>query len=278
LLLDHGGDARLAPALQWCLLIVQKRSFESLREAAGLWTGKLIAPLAALISRARHARTFHPVGRTFRARVTVVPGLTAPWDELAARLGGPALARFSGALWRGNFEHWDVLGVALRLRSDETISTERAATDQDLLFATIKSPFTMVASPLTTNAHDYLSNKYWAVCPFEVGQARHVKLRLLPPSQASVPSVAVKEPRNHALVDAVREAALPFRLEARRTFDFSWHTLATVWLLERVDIDQEALRFSPFQTGRQIIPSGFVHAMRRATYAASQRARPTHAH
>jgi hypothetical protein len=47
----------------------------------------------------------------------------------------------------------------------------------------------------------------------------------------------------------------------------------TGWL----ELDQEALRFDPFRNGRGLRPVGFVHAMRRATYAASQRHRPEHA-
>ena len=75
------------------------------------------------------------------------------------------------ALWRGNFEHWDVLGVALRLRENDSISPQCAPSDQDLLFATIVSPFTMPFAPFTTNAHDYLDNHYWAVSPFDVGNS-----------------------------------------------------------------------------------------------------------
>ncbi|MEO8183439.1 MAG: hypothetical protein ABI895_31785 [Deltaproteobacteria bacterium] len=44
-----------------------------------------------------------------------------------------------------------------------------------------------------------------------------------------------------------------------------------------LDLDQEALRFDPFRAGRGVTPVGFVHALRRATYLASQRARPARA-
>lgn len=248
----------------------------SMRETAGLWVGKLLAPTVASISSARRARMFHPVGRTYRATIEVAQDLEAPWSELAVRLSGSALARFSGALWRG-FEHWEVLGVALRLRENESISADRAATDQDLLFATIVSPFTMPLSPFTTNAHDYLANHYWAVSPFDVGDSRHVKFRLSPTApdrqQQSRPS---RVHRDAALLEAVAKDSISLRLEARHTFELSWRCLATVRLRAPVDLDQEALRFSPFQTGRGVVPSGFVHALRRATYPASQAARPSH--
>lgn len=250
----------------------------SLRETAGLWVGNLIAPAIAWISHARRARMFHPVGRTYRAKIEVEPSLEGPWRELAERLRGPALARFSGALWRGGFEHCEVLGIALRLRQTESVSPDRAPDDQDLLFATIRSPFTMWLAPFTTNAHDYLGNHYWAVSPFDVGHSRHVKFRLSPVARDSrqADARATHLPRDRALFDAVNRDSGAFRLQSRRTFELRWRTLATVSLLTAVELDQEALRFSPFQNARGIVPSGFVHALRRAAYAASQRARPSH--
>src|SRR4051794_20767304 len=91
----------------------------SIRELAGLAAGLLLAPLAAVVSHLRKGRVFHPTGCTFRAQIEPNPQLSAEWAELASRLSGPALARFSGALWRGSFDRCDVLGVALRLREDE---------------------------------------------------------------------------------------------------------------------------------------------------------------
>jgi len=248
----------------------------SWRELAGLSAGLLLAPLAGSLSRARKARVFHPEGRTFRAQIEENSGLDGTWRALASRLRGPALARFSGALWRGGFERWDVLGVALRLRDRENTSTDPVPSDQDLLFATIVSPFTMPLAPFTTNAHDYLANNYWAVSPFEIGQPRHVKFRLSPTKLPEWLSPPVREARNALLTSAVERARVPLQLEARQTFELTWQPLATVWLTEPLEIDQEALRFSPFQNGRGIVPCGFVHALRQATYAASQRARPHH--
>jgi hypothetical protein len=53
--------------------------------------------------------------------------------------------------------------------------------------------------------------------------------------------------------------------------------MAIVRLTERAHVDQAELRFSPFRADRGIEPVGFVHAIRRGAYAASQHARPTHA-
>ena len=57
---------------------------------------------------------FHPDGTTFAARVRpIAPSATDddPVASLGERLAGHALARFSGALWRGDVEHFEVLGT-----------------------------------------------------------------------------------------------------------------------------------------------------------------------
>jgi len=102
---------------------------------------------------------FHPDGQTFFAEVNSLhtPGAVG---ALGDRLPGFALARFSGALWRGGFEHVEVLGIALNFRAIKLDTAERMAEDQDLLFATIIGPFTMPFPPFTTDGHDYLNNRY----------------------------------------------------------------------------------------------------------------------
>jgi hypothetical protein len=58
-----------------------------------------------------------------------------------------------------------------------------------------------------------------------------------------------------------------------------YHPLADVHLRSTLDLDQEALAFSPFHTGRGIHPRGFINHLRRLTYPASARARrATHRH
>jgi len=234
--------------------------------------GTLVAPAIAAVSHARGARMFHPDGSTFLARVTPDSAARPEFGHLGERLSGDALARFSGALWRRGFEHLDVLGIALRFRSVDEGSPEPRAGDQDLLFATIRSPFTMGVAPFTTDAGDYLANTYWAVSPFSIGEGRHVKFRLRP-RRACAPRAPLRDER---LARAVAEGEVAWGLEVRRTFTLTWSPLATVLITRPSGIDEEALRFSPFRCGRGVVPRGFVHAMRRPTYAASQSARPRH--
>lgn len=239
------------------------------REAVGLAIGRWIAPTVAAISRMRKARMFHPEGHTFVGHV-VAAGEGA-YADLGQRLTGSALVRFAPALWRTGIEYFDVLGFALRIRpGDGAVLDHRpSVVDQDLLFATIRSPLTMAFSPFTTDASDFAGNTYWAVSPFAIGELRRVELRLRP-----VDPKRTKGTRIDRLNEAVRSGRASWRLEARRTLTLRWHPVAHVILEQPAAIDQAALRFDPFRSGAGIEPVGLVHAIRRAAYAASQDARP----
>ncbi len=209
---------------------------------------------------------FHPEGLVFSGAVDVHAG---PYADAARRLGAHVLARLSPALWRGGAEHLDVLGIALRFHEAAAPTELPVAGDQDLLFATIRSPLTMALSPLFTNAHDFLANTYWAVAPFEVdGVSHRVELRLVPEDPP-----AGHGSRAERLLAAVRSGHAVFSLQARRTLHWKQHTIATITLDEPLSIEQAALRFDPFATGAGIRPVGLVHAIRHAAYGASQRAR-----
>ena len=109
------------------------------RERIGSAIGKLWAPAVAAVSRARHARMFHPRGHTFAGMSTAIDG---PYEDLGHELDGRVLARCSAALWKGGWEHFDVLGLALRFRCGPGAGLDETpqAGDQDLLTATIRSP------------------------------------------------------------------------------------------------------------------------------------------
>jgi hypothetical protein len=141
--------------------------------------------------------------------------------------------------------------------------------DQDLLFATIRSPLTMVFAPFTTDASDFAGNRYWAVSPFATLELGRVELRLTP-----VDPKRTKGTRIERLREAVRSGHAIWELQARRTLTRPWHPVADLIVEREAAVDQAALRFDPFRDGAGIEPVGLVHAIRRATYAASQDARP----
>jgi hypothetical protein len=235
----------------------------------GKVAGWIVAPAFGLTSFARHARTFHPRGETFEASVTVDDAVPSPFAALAERLVGSALVRFSGALWK-RAEILDVLGCAIRLRRDRTPSTTPAADDQDLLFATIRRPWTMPFAPFTTDVHDYLANEYFAVSPFEAGAGSRVYLRLRPEG----PSPSSGDGRGARLVAAVARRGATLHLEVGRGPFGPWSPLVRIALERVAPIDGETLRFRPFHDGRGVTPTGFVHALRIGVYSLSQRARP----
>jgi hypothetical protein len=69
-----------------------------------------------------------------------------------------------------------------------------------------------------------------------------------------------------------------FRLEVQLAGGRTWEPVALIRLVRRVQLDDQALRFSPFRNGKGLTPRGFVHQLRRATYLLSQITRPAASH
>ena len=237
-----------------------------LGERAGRIAGFLSAPWFAAGSWLRQARVLHPRGQTYEARVVPSAGRG---QALGERLAGQALVRCSGAMWKRPVPWFEVLGVAVRFRGAHAASPVPETDDQDLLFATIRRPWTLATAPWLTDASDYLSDDYFAVSPFDTPELGRVYFRLRPARASKVQGT-----RPERLEEAVWRDEARFVLSARPAWHLGWIEAATIELVTRALIDDDALRFSPFRTGRQIVPRGFVHALRPSVYAASQRARP----
>ncbi|WP_394836469.1 hypothetical protein LVJ94_06135 [Pendulispora rubella] len=243
-------------------------------ERAGDVGGMLLAPLTATISRIRHARMFHPDGRMYRASVS--PCTDSPeLRRIAERLGGSAIVRLSSAWWRGEKPWRDALGMAVRFVREPRVTTEPRGDDQDLLLATIRFPLTLPFAPLATNVKSYLWNHFHGVSPFEGDFAGRVKIRARSPRLRNDRNVS----REDHLAWAVASRQAVYTLEVRKldlpVWRRRWEPIAELRLEQPIDIDQSALRFSPFRSGRGLEPVGFVHHLRIAAYAASQRARST---
>ena len=241
------------------------------REWLGWAVGATWAPAVGAIAAARHARMFHPRG--IAATGVLEPILEGPHAEVARVIAGHALVRLSGAVSKEPAERFEVLGLGLRISDTRIVDPAPRKNDQDLTFATILSPLSMPLSPFTTRSDDFLANRYHAVAPFEMGGIGRVKIRLVPASPAREQRELSRADR---FVEAVHAGRAVFVLEVRRTLHRAWVPLARLSLTEISDLDQEALRLDPFRDGRGITPVGFVHALRRATYAASQAMRPEH--
>lgn len=244
-------------------------------ELLGFAAGAAFAPIAAAGSFLRRARVFHPDGVVYRALVTI-DAPEGPARDVAQRLAGPALVRLSAGLWRSNESRRprrpDLLGVAIRFRSDPDASVVAEQGDQDMLFATARSTLTLPLSLLTTRVESFLFDDYYALGRFDSAELGDAKWRLKTPS---IPGGDVS--REQALEQAVQAGMAVFELQARASrFGSRYEPVARIRLLERVEVDQAALRFSPFRTGRGIVPRGFINALRIVPYPASQLARPRH--
>jgi hypothetical protein len=238
------------------------------REECGLLVGAMLAPITAAMSKAREARMFHPDGLVYVANVQP-SARTADLQRLAERLGERALVRLSSALWRKPHEWPDVLGMALRFGD----GPDR----QELLLATIRFPWTMPFAPLATNFHSFLWNHYHAVSPFEVDGVGIVKFRLRSPRLSNRGRLSRAEHLRQTVADRRAVYELELRRLSEPPLSRHWEPVARIALEQPWrDLDQQALRFSPFRDGAGVRPIGFVHALRVAAYAASQRARPDH--
>ena len=180
--------------------------------------------------------------------------------------------RFSSALWRGEHEWPDVLGAAVRFLPGE----KDTGSEQDLLLATIRFPWTMPFAPFATNFRSFLWNHYHAVSPFLVAGLGPLKLRLRSPRLHNRSGSSRAEHLRRTAADGGATFELQARLLNDSALTRRWLDLVQIELGEPLRLDQAALRFSPFNSGRGIEPIGFVHALRAAAYAASQDARPAH--
>jgi hypothetical protein len=243
------------------------RPFLRLREFLGLLEGYAIGPVTGAISFIRRSRMFHPRGVTYVAAVS-------PTDEFFLPLPENALVRFSSAWWK-NKEWIDVLGIAIRFSNNREFTEVARAGDQDLLFATVRSPWVLPIAPLTTQFHDYLGNDYFAVSPFSVGGesiSRYGKFRLRPlkPSEPG-------RNREVRLLESTEKNEASFELEF---FEFAdplreWQSVANIDLVRPIALEQEKLRFDPFRSGVGIRPRGLIHYLRIGAYGFSQALRPS---
>lgn len=239
-------------------------------EILGLVAGAVVAPVAAAGSFVRRGRIIHRHGVLYRAEV--VPEATCGAElDVGQRLAGPALVHFTSALWPlDEARRPDVLGLSVRFRSDAAPSALPAAGDQDLLFATVRRAWQLLPALLTTNVQSFLWEDYYALAKFDAGELGLVKWRIITPR---IPGSGAS--RAQGLEDAVKAGAAVLQLQVRSVRPGALYVpLARIRLLERVAVGEEALRFSPFRAGREIVPRGFLSSLRILPYAASQLARP----
>jgi hypothetical protein len=246
-------------------------------EITGRIAGLALSPLTGLISAARQSRMFHPSGILCAAAAEPV-GPPGPARDVADRLVGPVLVRWSSAWWKTG-EWLDVLGCALRF-SEAPLGAEPKAGDQDLLLATIQRPWTMPFAPFTTHEHDFFENTFYGVSPFDVPPLGRIEWRLVPEGAPSLRRGSRRERVAYRIESGSAKLFLewaPYPGPLARPQPVRFEALLRIRLTGFVELDQLRLRFDPFRDGRGVHPVGFVHNLRRAAYWTSQRARPSKA-
>lgn len=241
-----------------------------LREAIGRALGAILSPIFLQGSLLRRGRVFHLEGVVYRADVRAL-ATEGGAGTLAQRLEGPALVRLSAGIrrWRGGKgqRRPDLLGISVRFRDSEEITPDASVGDQDLLFLSARRFALIPIALFTTKVRDFLANTYYTQLPFKVAGIGRLEFRLAPQHAAKAPG-----DRRQKLERAAALGGAVLRLEARSArpeFGKGWVPLALITLIEPVDIDQGQLLFTPFHTGRGIVPTGLLQAVRRLAYPAS---------
>lgn len=230
-------------------------------ELFGYLIGFPVGIILAAGSILRNARIFHPRGLVFCGDVEMLP-------ESPIQLGPHALIRFSGGWWK--HREWpDVLGLSLRTSHQKITSPRPGKDDRDLLFASFRRPWELFFAPFFTDYHDYLLNSYYAVSPFLLFDGRKIDLMVDP-----VRGRRSRGSREENLTGEVISGKVVLRLMMKETSRESWKMIGRIHVREESHVDQEALRFHPFNSGPQMRPFGFIQHMRKGAYPLSQWVRP----
>ena len=193
------------------------------------------------LSAARRARIFHPVGTAYTATLTIDGG-DHPLGALVGR--HDAVVRLSrGAGMPERLP--DVLGLAVKV-----LNAHGAGGHQDFLLVTSGEGFP--ARHLLMPAHSEDERPYSSVLPYRNARG------------------------DRFLVGARRDVADSNRFVlAAASVTGPWLAIGAVELADGLDEEQaQRLRFSPWNTGGGIEPTGVLNRLRRGAYAGSQRARP----
>lgn len=225
----------------------------------GRGVGLVLAPWKMLARRVWSARPFQGDGELYLADVTPEAD-----DEDAAALGerlaGPALVRFSAALWNEPGARLDLLSCSIRFGWSGDPEDARDA--QDVVLASFRHFATLPLAAVVTDARNYLANDYYSVLHFRTRELGEVELRVTTPRGIRVRDRA----RAAKLARAVAEGPVTLLLEARRShWRARWRPVARIALKQRAPVAPSRVAFSPFHDARGIEPVGALGFLRVAT-------------
>jgi hypothetical protein len=226
-------------------------------DAAGVAIGAILAGVGFV----RRAKPVHPHGVTYRARLSLPGAAAAPAASTLLGTAGEhdAIVRFSRSLGLPR-PLPDLLGMSIRV-----IDAYGAGRHQDLLLVT--SGRRPVLHHVFLPA-DYVQQRpYSSAIPYAAGDRRFI-VGALPDARAPRPTGADAFER---LARAAASGRLTFGL-AVAAVPGPFVRVGTIHVLDPLPDTLEGLRFSPFNSGGGLRPSGLLNRMRRTAYPLSQRA------
>ncbi|MFP2928461.1 hypothetical protein ACLESO_25345 [Pyxidicoccus sp. 3LG] len=239
--------------------------------ALGLAAGALVTPLMFPLFLLRGARLYHTTGVLHAAHAVPPSGvLPGPAADLAARLAGPVLVRFSGGLFAKD-ECRDSLGLGLRFYCQPLPTAAYSKGDQDVTLITTRTfyPPKLLEAMKQTDGRDYLANTYHGVWPYQVAGFGKASLRIT----ASGGGAAGKD-RSERLENAAHQGVARLLLEVAPAGSDIYLPVAELRLGARLSPElAEAFRLRPGSAGRGLRPAGFWQGVRVVPYLASQYAR-----
>lgn len=209
-----------------------------------------------LRSLIRGARSFHPRGTVCRAEITALDDVVGP------RLAGSARVRLSSATADESSPEPSILGIAIKLGSD-----------QDLAVASFESFIKAGEATKHTNVADYLGNEYASVAPWRARGLGVIWLRAIPVPGPLAAKTGTRVERLDADIAAGRATFILEAREAPGPDGAVRGRLAELRLIERLAADDPKFQISMFRTGRGIVPTGFRNGIRSIVYPVSQLAR-----
>jgi len=222
----------------------------------GVMIGVVAAIAIFVIAFRRRARAFHAQGTLCRAELTPLDDVVGPV------LAGSARVRLSSASHDENSPEPSILGLAIKLGSD-----------QDLPLASFESFMKASEATRATDVADYLGNQFASVTPWHVRGLGIVWLRAIPDPAAKVPKTGNRVERLAADIAAGRAV---FTLEAREAPGPQGPLrarIAELRIVEKLPADDPAFRISLLRTGRGLVPTGLRNGIRVVDYPVSQLAR-----
>src|SRR5215472_16933488 len=242
----------------------------------------------------RNARTFHPDGRVFRGTVRSLEPNDADLALAAQQLQGLVIMRIGMGMVKRGVPRWlanripDAPSIALRFftpsHADEIRLQGHSGEDLDMLCTAGGDRLWKLIWNLATGGRkyglhqfDYFRNVYHSDVPYKIaGGKTDVWIRLIPAARtdSSVETPYDGAGRERALTSAAANHAL-IRIEVQRTQDAGepFTPIAEIRFEDEIDIDQEALHFTPVE-GRGFQPHGFFTDLRRSVYPESVHSRP----